>query len=325
MDVKCKDKTLNSTIYANRAQIQLCLKNYGKVIADCKKSIELQPNTYKSYWRAATALRALSKYTEGIEWCNNGLIIMEKLIENEKKNPTPMDKKDRKRNEDSDTSSEEEEEEEKNNKKKKVQKSELQKLNEQYLKLKQLKAKCVADYEKIQNKLKLKQEKELQLKMKEENERNTVTQKLKERGIKIVNEDKYNIMEAYGSKYKIEYDEKLNKLVFPVLFIYPEYDQSDFIKSFVENQHFIDHFKTMFAPESNAPCWDKKNKYLSHRLCVFYETKDRFINVNVNKSLKDIVERKDYIIPILPVFFILSKDSDFTSKFVKRKSDALLV
>eukprot|EP01083_Nonionella_stella_P056513 148775_1 len=322
LDVKCKDNTLNSTIYANRAQIQLCLKNYGKVISDCVRSIELQPNTYKSYWRAAMASRALSKHTEAIQFCDNGLCIMQKLIENETRNPTPIDRKDADTS--GDSSSESEEDDDAKTKKTKKIKTELQKLNEQYLKLKQLKVQCVAQKMEIEHKLELKQQKQMELQRKKEKERNAVKDKLMARGIVVGKEDKYNLSETYG-KYKIKYDAKMDKLQFPVMFIYPQHNQSDFIKCFGENQHFVDHLNQMFKPLAYAgPSWDKEDEYLSHRLCVFYETKDRFVNVNVNKSLKDIVERKDYVIPMIPVFFVLSKDAPFTSEFIKRKSEDLL-
>ena len=45
----------------------------------------------------------------------------------------------------------------------------------------------------------------------------------------------------------------------------------------------------------------------------------------LNKPLKDIISRKDYIIPILPVFFVIPKDSDYRRNWLKKKSDALLL
>ena len=315
LGVKCKDKTLNATIYANRAQINLCLKNYGKVIADCKESIRLQPNCYKSYWRAATALRALSKYSEAITFCEDGLIKMDKLIQNEKENES----KTKKIESSSDESSESEDESSEKNKKK-IQKTELQKLEEQYVKLTELREICRCKQLEIEKKKKIENEQRIEA----ERADNLLKRALSERGIVIGSEDKYNLSASYGQKYKISLDDKMNSLVFPVLFIYPEVDQSDFIKAFGENEHFLDHLNQMFAPNASAPDWDQENKYLSHRLRIFYETEDRFVNVNMHKSLKDIVERRDYVIPILPVFFVLCRDTDFTKDFIRKKSKEIL-
>eukprot|EP01084_Bolivina_argentea_P219951 372876_1 len=133
LNVKCNDTRLNSTIYANRAQIQLCLKNYGKVISDCNKSISLDPNTYKSYWRASIASRALKKYKQAIKYCNDGINIMKKLIENEKQNPTLIDDKINNSSSDQTESESESESESETHikKKKKIIKTELEKLTEQ--------------------------------------------------------------------------------------------------------------------------------------------------------------------------------------------------
>merc|ERR1712087_462724 len=145
-----------------------------------------------------------------------------------------------------------------------------------------------------------------------ENARRVLEDKLKERGVHIGVNDRYNVREAYASRYNIEYDAKTDVLRFPVLFIYPEFDESDFIRSFAENQRFTEHLETMFAPKANAPSWDKNGRYLAHRLRVYNETKDRFVHVNARKTLKEIVTRGEYEVPVLPVFFVLCKDSDFT-------------
>ena len=45
-------------------------------------------------------------------------------------------------------------------------------------------------------------------------------------------------------------------LVWPVLFLYPEFGETDFIQEFVENQCFQDHIDVMFGDPDNRPGWD---------------------------------------------------------------------
>ena len=45
-------------------------------------------------------------------------------------------------------------------------------------------------------------------------------------------------------------------LVWPVLFLYPEFGETDFIQEFVENQRFQDHIDVMFGDPDNRPGWD---------------------------------------------------------------------
>jgi hypothetical protein len=40
INVKCSNPKINAKIHSNRAQINLKLKNYGKVIIDCKISLK---------------------------------------------------------------------------------------------------------------------------------------------------------------------------------------------------------------------------------------------------------------------------------------------
>lgn len=57
-----KNASLKAKLHANRASINLKYKNYGKVIEDCTKSINYDPNYLKAYYRKAKAFMALKKY-----------------------------------------------------------------------------------------------------------------------------------------------------------------------------------------------------------------------------------------------------------------------
>jgi len=64
---------LRATLHANRAMANLQLKNYGRVITDCRKAIEYDPNYVKAYYRAASAAVELKKFKMADNFCTNGL------------------------------------------------------------------------------------------------------------------------------------------------------------------------------------------------------------------------------------------------------------
>lgn len=59
INIKCPDPVINAKLHANRAQLNLKLKNYGKVINDCKECLKYDPNFVKGYYRYAKALLCL--------------------------------------------------------------------------------------------------------------------------------------------------------------------------------------------------------------------------------------------------------------------------
>ncbi|KAL0604409.1 Tetratricopeptide repeat protein 4 [Plecturocebus cupreus] len=62
------------------------------------------------------------------------------------------------------------------------------------------------------------------------------------------------------------------RLSWPVLFLYPEYAQSDFISAFHKDCRFIDHLMVMFG---ETPSWDLEQKYCPDNLEVYFEDEDR--------------------------------------------------
>ncbi|ESN92960.1 hypothetical protein HELRODRAFT_189633 [Helobdella robusta] len=64
------------------------------------------------------------------------------------------------------------------------------------------------------------------------------------------------------------------ELLFPVMFLYPEYNQSDFIMSFHEHSKFEEHLEAMFGPCCDPPSWDEQKLYLPSKLQVYFEERD---------------------------------------------------
>ena len=109
-----------------------------------------------------------------------------------------------------------------------------------------------------------------------------------------------------------------------VLFIYPEFSESDFVTNFSEKSSIIEQLNNMFPPIGNRPTWDKHGVYQSHRLLVFCQTKNQLLNIHVKTQLGKVLKRKDYVMPRIPVFYVISRDSPFLSTFLKKKSSKLL-
>lgn len=73
------------------------------------------------------------------------------------------------------------------------------------------------------------------------------------------------------------YDTKLHRIQWPVIFLYPEYYETDFIQTFDESHCVQDHLNVMFGPNEPAPAWDKHKKYKANKLRLFYEVSFRSI------------------------------------------------
>lgn len=67
-----------------------------------------------------------------------------------------------------------------------------------------------------------------------------------------------SLEEPHPSGKRVHLD-KDGALVWPVLFLYPEFGQTDLVEAFVENQLFEEHVDAMLGSE--RPPWDVKNQY----------------------------------------------------------------
>lgn len=78
------------------------------------------------------------------------------------------------------------------------------------------------------------------------------------------------IKHPLASSAKITHTE--NGLTFPVLLLYPEYSQSDFITEFNENESFYNIFQEMFHEPAS---WDNAVEYNALSLELFFESTDK--------------------------------------------------
>lgn len=106
---------------------------------------------------------------------------------------------------------------------------------------------------------------------------------------------------------------------FPVLFLYPQHAQCDFVESFLEDDFFADHLDRLFACQAD---WDVEGKYTSTckvKLYMVKQSTGSLIEVDLEWQLLDVFKKgiiTSYHRGLLAVH-ILPKDnhSEFTGRF----------
>ncbi|XP_055485057.1 tetratricopeptide repeat protein 4 [Psammomys obesus] len=117
---------------------------------------------------------------------------------------------------------------------------------------------------------------------------------------------------------RLSLDEQ-GRLSWPVLFLYPEYAQSDFISAFHEDSRFIDHLMAMF---SDAPSWDEEHKYHPDNLEVYFEDEDRaeLYQVSPRSTLLEVLQHPRYAVKALtPAFLVCVGSSPFCKNYLQGK------
>eukprot|EP00455_Lapot_gusevi_P011167 TRINITY_DN15134_c0_g1_i4.p1 TRINITY_DN15134_c0_g1~~TRINITY_DN15134_c0_g1_i4.p1 ORF type:complete len:380 (+),score=74.23 TRINITY_DN15134_c0_g1_i4:54-1193(+) len=161
--------------------------------------------------------------------------------------------------------------------------------------------------------------------------RRRVLQIIYERNLRI-GPNVYDCVVNEAHKEKLHYDDESKSLHWPVLFLYPEFFQSDFIQDFDENHSLLMHLDTMFPPNGQPAPWDQRGIYHCDHLRVYYEiespTQDpahrKLREVDVNAPLKDILQNDDFVINgDIPAFHIVVKDTPYDVDFRTRYRSVL--
>ncbi|KAF7711798.1 tetratricopeptide repeat protein 4 [Silurus meridionalis] len=282
------DSDLNAILYTNRAAAHFHLGNMRSSLNDATAARKLKPGHLKAINRGAQCCMELHNYADALLWCDEGLRVQ------------PTDKK-------------------------------LQELRATADKQKR-----AAERDARRAKTKEK---------KQQNQRGALLAAIKERGIKLLkpeatrHRDSENEHED-GDKGSTAAMEKLSldglgsqeatgaqvylddqgTLHWPVLFLYPEHRQTDFISAFCENSSFIDHIAVMFGEE--LPPWDTDKKYQPQNLQLFFEDhkKGHLYEVTLETSLLDVLKHPGcFVKEGSPSFIILVKGSSFCRQFLSGK------
>lgn len=101
-----------------------------------------------------------------------------------------------------------------------------------------------------------------------------------------------------------------NKLIWPVMILYPETQQTDFIQNFHEDTLLIEQLEQLF---NEPPEWDSQKRYILQNINVYFEGKDKcsLHKVDIGQSLGKILQDEQFIVRGgTPAFLIFVKSSE---------------
>ncbi|KAM9848505.1 tetratricopeptide repeat protein 4 [Aulostomus maculatus] len=283
---KCGDLDLETVLLTNRAAAHFHLGNMRSALNDAATAKKIKPDHLKALIRGAQCCVELRNFTEAIQWCDEGL------------KAHPRDKK--------------------------------------LLELRAAADKHKRAADRDARKAKVKEKRLHQ-------EKEALLEAVKERGIKLLpsakphqqnsdseDEDKgssaaiaelsldgLSSQEATGAQVFLDQQGSLH---WPVFFLYPEHQQSDFISAFCEKNSFIDHLAVMFGEE--LPPWDTDRKYHPQNLQLFFEDeeKETLYRVQPEMSLLKVLQHKRFFVKaVTPSFIVLVNGSSFWKQFLKGK------
>uniref|UniRef100_A0A452RD19 Tetratricopeptide repeat domain 4 n=1 Tax=Ursus americanus TaxID=9643 RepID=A0A452RD19_URSAM len=167
---------------------------------------------------------------------------------------------------------------------------------------------------------------------KEQNRNEALLQAIKARNIRLVSEaagqdedsdsegpgelflDGLSSENPYGARLTVD---EQGRLSWPVLFLYPEHAQSDFIAAFHEDSRLIDHLMVMFG---ETPSWDLERKYCPDNLEVYFEDEDgtELYQVAPKSTLLQVLQHPRYFVKALtPAFLVCVGSSTFCRNYLQ--------
>ena len=105
----------------------------------------------------------------------------------------------------------------------------------------------------------------------------------------------------------------------PVMFLYPEHGETDFIQSFHETATFKSHVDNMFNA-ANRPPWDADGKYRPDNLLIFFEDKKntKLVPVPQERTLLEALREPNHrIYGGTPSFIVLPNNCKFFVEYLK--------
>ncbi|CAI9621344.1 unnamed protein product [Staurois parvus] len=167
-----------------------------------------------------------------------------------------------------------------------------------------------------------------QTEKKKQTEKNTLLSAIKSRGIRLQEQrsddddetSSDSITSSENTTGAQVFMNESGRLSWPVLFLYPEHCQTDFISAFHEDSRFRDHLTAMFSED--LPQWDTERKYLAPNLEVYFEDEDSecFYQVDPDSTLLETMQHSRFRVKAgTPSFLIFVKQSHFCRKYFSDK------
>ncbi|KAL0584579.1 hypothetical protein ABG067_005602 [Albugo candida] len=154
-------------------------------------------------------------------------------------------------------------------------------------------------------------------------------------------------------------ENETNDMVWPVLFLYDEYQTSDLVEAFGEHDTFVEHLANMF-PEGGPYCkWDIEESYQASNLLLYVranesipfhteedwyvalaeepepeqEERERiereerhalqteeWIQISLLNELVNLLQHKSYVVPGIPIIHVQARNSKANRAFIHHKT-----
>ena len=145
----------------------------------------------------------------------------------------------------------------------------------------------------------------------------------------------------YGGAAPFVTDE--GELCWPLLFVYEEYRQRDFIEAFGEHSCLGEQLAQMFPPLVPPPGWDPSAAYTAESLSVYFAEEwagtvnregewsrgwndgatalaRKYVEVDLLTPLKDLLLDPRLTVPQWPIFHVFARGSPFLSQFLEGRT-----
>jgi len=190
-------------------------------------------------------------------------------------------------------------------------------------KLIEMKKKCTHEKKQKERDARKKQIKE----MKDLTERNNLVAQIESRRMRVEylgevrtnRESVENLLHkttaAHSGKIYIDNEKTLH---WPAYFLYPEYNQSDFIEDFPENVTFNDQLEHIFGQPAE---WDRNRHYTKDQVKVYFEDKknERLINIPPKLTLRQVLSDSRFVLRGgCPAFICISLTSSYHTQTFER-------
>jgi len=278
-----QDVELRAQLFNNRAAAHSRIANYRQAIRDCESCITLKPDYRKAIQRAAESADSLGQWEELARWADRGLAL----------NP---------------------EDEvfvglrlaaiQEQNKSEKITRKKQMDENQKFLQMKSLISTINEHGVKLQNNGKTLADLDLE-------DISPI-----EKQIAMLPNLEPEHSTAKGSKVHLN---KSGELVWPILLVYPEYQQTDFIQHFNEKHSFVAQLEVVFGENAPPAPWDRSRSYTLGRIQIYFEHAQGLVKIPLHAELKEILADERYVVKCgTPSFIVCAAESKFLSHFLSR-------
>ncbi len=289
---RCGERELETQLLTNRAAAQFRLGNLRSSLLDCRLALSKTPAHKKALVRAAQCCLGLKRFKEGVAACDKGLEMVDQKDEELlrlRRECVAADK-----------------EAERNQRRAAAEEKKRKAAEDKVLKAIQDRGITVQ-------------------KVTDKSEEDDAVEPKKKPSSSLSMDDLEPTHPSALRKRVHFSEEDPSKLVWPVLLLYPEHGETDFIEEFEEDQSFADHLEVMFGEGSEPAPWDTERKYQGSpgKLRIYFEETltggERLVEVEAGKTLREALSDKRYkVLGGTPGFIVLVEGSNFQKEFLKK-------